>query len=208
MKRTITAVLFILILKFVSYSQELNLKFEKAPKFRFEPFETAIHGIRLTEEEFLLYRMITLYREENGLAAVPLSVSLTFVAQTHARDLRFNVKENNRCNLHSWSKKGPWSHCCYRPDHRKAACMWAKPRELTSYAGDGFEIAYFHSWDPTAEDAFRHWKNSPLHNPVLLNLDNWKKIPWKAMGIGIYEEYAVVWFGRETDPEGPPLFPE
>ena len=45
------------------------------------------------------------------------------------------------CNLHSWSDKGPWSACCYTPDHAQAQCMWDKPSELTNYPGNGYEIS-------------------------------------------------------------------
>ena len=43
------------------------------------------------------------------------------------------------------------------------------------------------------------WKKSTGHNQVIVNEGIWKKIMWNAIGIGIYKEYAVVWFGEIED---------
>src|SRR5688572_16243476 len=69
----------------------------------------------LSEEEQKLYNLIMEYRKSKNLPAIPLSAKLTKVAQTHARDLMDNYKFDlkNKCNPHSWSKKGKWSACCY-----------------------------------------------------------------------------------------------
>ena len=40
-----------------------------------------------SEEEMRLYNMLNEYRTANGLPAIPLSPSLTHVAQLHVRDL-------------------------------------------------------------------------------------------------------------------------
>ena len=193
----------------ILFSQEkgLRLKLEKAPKFKFIEFADQKDTISLSGEEMKLYLLINDYRQLANKPEIPLSKSLTYVAKLHAQDLKFNVKEGNRCNLHSWSKKGPWSACCYSPDHSKAGCMWNKPRELTTYPFNGYEIVYFHSWDPSAEDAFNHWIDSEIHRPVILNTDAWKDQDWQAIGIGIYQEYAVVWFGKKPDHEGSPRVP-
>lgn len=45
------------------------------------------------------------YRIEKGLAEIPLSKSLTFVAQTHVKDMELNPA-SGYCNMHSWSDKG------------------------------------------------------------------------------------------------------
>jgi hypothetical protein len=37
---------------------------------------------------------------------------------------------------------------------------------------------------------------------MMINRDIWKKLTWNACGIGVYGNYAVVWFGREKDPAG------
>jgi hypothetical protein len=35
---------------------------------------------------------------------------------------------------------------------------------------------------------------------VIVNSGTWARITWRAVGIGIYGSYAVVWFGEESDP--------
>ena len=157
--------------------------------------------ICLTSEEKKLYDMIMEYRESKGLERIPLSVKLTEVAQTHARDLADNYEfdPENKCNPHSWSKKGKWTSCCYTKDHKQASCMWAKPKEITGYPGNGFEIAYYSSSGANAKEGIEGWKISPGHNPLLINLGTWSKVKWKAIGMGIYKEYGVVWFGEVTD---------
>jgi hypothetical protein len=166
--------------------------------------------ICLTQTEVELFKLINEYRVEKGLPEVTLSSSLSFVARTHAKDQTENFKEGKRCNMHSWSNKGNWSACCYTPDHKKAKCMWDKPRELTNYQGDGFEISFFSTYDYSspadfAKDILDGWKKSPGHNDVIMNKKIWKDMKWKAIGIGIYGEYANVWFGSVPDKAGEPL---
>jgi uncharacterized protein YkwD len=43
------------------------------------------------------------------------------------------------------------------------------------------------------------WKGSPGHNAVILNEGIWSDSNWKAIGVGIYKGYAVIWFGEEPD---------
>ena len=155
----------------------------------------------LSGEEQRLYALIMEYRKSKGLDVIPISSKLTLVAQTHARDLAENYKFdfNNECNPHSWSKKGKWSPCCYTNDHKQAKCMWDKPKEISGYAGSGYEIAYYSSKGATAEEGLAGWKVSPGHNPVIVNDGIWKKVKWNAVGIGLYREYGVVWFGEVAD---------
>ncbi len=155
----------------------------------------------LTDEETKLYNLIMEYRKANGLPSIPISPSLTLVAQTHVKDLQQNHPDSEPCNMHSWSSKGNWTPCCYTPDHAHAQCMWNKPRELTLYKGNGYEIAHWSSYNVTAEDALENWKNSSGHNAVILNQDIWSNT-WNAIGIGINKNYAVVWFGNEKDKQG------
>ena len=159
----------------------------------------------LTKEEKKLYDLIMEYRRSKKLEPIPLSESLTLVAQTHARDLSENYKfdPSNRCNPHSWSTKGKWTSCCYTNDHKKASCMWKKPKEIAGYEGNGFEIAYYSSMGANAQEGIDGWKISPGHNPLLINSGTWEKVKWKAIGIGIYKEYGLVWFGEESDPKRP-----
>ena len=154
----------------------------------------------ISSEELKLYNLIMEYRKEKKLESIPLSSKLTLVAQTHARDLSENFDPlNKKCNLHSWSKKGKWESCCYTEDHKKAACMWNKPREIAGYKSDGFEISYFSSAGANAADGIAGWKVSPGHNQVRINDGTWKQVKWNAIGIGIYKEYGVVWFGALKD---------
>ena len=141
------------------------------------------------------------YRAQNGLSAVPCSPSLMVVADTHVHDLHENQPHTvANCNLHSWSDQGTWSACCYTADHAQAQCMWDKPRELTVYTGNGYENAAAGASSPSA--AINMWKNSSAHNAVMLNEGIWSSHPWKAVGAALYQGYAVLWFGEQTDPGG------
>jgi hypothetical protein len=126
------------------------------------------------------------------------------VAQIHAKDLAENHNAfEGPCNLHSWSKNGKWKSCCYTDDHKEAACMWSKPQEIAGYESNGYEISYYSGGGATAEEGIAGWKESPGHNQVIINEGIWKKIKWNAIGIGIYNEYCVVWFGELADTERP-----
>lgn len=167
---------------------------------------SACNSVQLTQEELNLYKLITNYRAANGLKAIPLSTCLTEVAHIHVRDLEDNHPDLEGCNMHSWSEKGKWQACCYTPDHAQKLCMWNKPKELTSYPGNGFEIAAQKSDSINAKDALALWKESKYHNEVILNKGVYTR-EWKAMGIGIYKNYSVVWFGHDIDTNGVPLKP-
>jgi hypothetical protein len=158
-----------------------------------------VSTLPISEEEKELHRLINEYRISRGLQEVPISPALTKVAQAHAKDLMYHYKQSNRCNMHSWSKQGPWTACCYRDNHKNAGCMWDKPKEIAGYESPGYEIAYWHSNAATAGQALEVWKKSPGHHAVLANLGTFKDANWQAMGIGIYKEYAVVWFGELPD---------
>jgi len=163
----------------------------------------------LDATEYQLAELINTYRAEKHLPAVELSVSLSYVARSHCHDLAETDVYSGKCNLHSWSDHGKWSACCYTPDHKQASCMWNKPRELTSYTGQGFEIAYFttssfDSPEEYAKEIFDSWKKSSGHNEVIINKGIWKDVEWKAMGIGIWNGYATVWFGEIIDTAGKP----
>ncbi len=152
-----------------------------------------------SSSEQRLYRLIMEYRKSRGLPSIPLSPNLSYVAKTHVRDLQAHPP-SGKCNFHSWSEDGPWSPCCYTDDHARAKCMWNKPRELTRYPGDGFEIASWNSALNNPEGALSGWRGSPLHNAVIVNSGMWARLQWRAVGIGIWGSYAVVWFGSEPDP--------
>lgn len=155
----------------------------------------------LNEEEAKLYRIINEYREQKKLDPIPYSAKLSMVAQVHAKDLADNYDFNpkNKCNPHSWSRKGKWSSCCYTNDHKVAQCMWDKPKEIAGYESPGYEIAYYSSAGANAEEGVAGWQKSPSHNPLLINSGMWKSVDWKGIGVGIYKEYAIVWFGQMED---------
>jgi uncharacterized protein YkwD len=161
-----------------------------------------ITEICLSGEERKLYDLMMEYRKSKGLESIPLSAKLTLVAQTHVRDLSenyvFNPK-NVTCNPHSWSGKGKWTSCCYTSDHKQKECMWNKPKEIAGYQGAGYEIAYYSSAGATAQEGLDGWKVSPAHNPLIINEGIWSKAKWNGIGIGIYKEYGVVWFGEVSD---------
>ena len=158
-------------------------------------------NICASAEEKKLYDLIMDYRKSKKLKSIPFSAKLTQVAQTHVRDLSENYSMSNSdvCNPHSWSDKGLWTSCCYTSDHKQAQCMWNKPREIAGYDGYGYEIAYYSSAGANAAEGLAGWKKSPGHNPLLINSGTWSNVEWKAIGIGIYKEYAVVWVGEQTD---------
>lgn len=158
-------------------------------------------AVCLNAEERKLYTLMMKYRKSKGLKSIPISAKLTQVAQTHARDLMTNYKFDfdNKCNPHSWSKKGKWTSCCYTNDHKQAKCMWDKPKEIAGYESSGYEIAYYSSKGATAEEGLEGWKKSPGHNPLIINEGMWAKANWKAIGIGFYGEYGIVWFGEAGD---------
>jgi len=155
---------------------------------------------KLTTEEKKLFTIINQYRKEKSLPPITLSPSLTLVAQTHVKDLEQNYIWGTACNLHSWSDKGKWTPVCYTPDHAQVALVWKKPRELSTYQGNGYEIAFGgeDNYVANANEALQSWKNSKFHNAVIINSDIWNE-KWNAIGIGIYGSYAVVWFGNEID---------
>ena len=145
------------------------------------------------------------YRKSKNLPEIPLSPSLSYVAQQHAIDLVQNDPTDNNCNAHSWSKKGKWKSCCYSKDHKNAKCMWLKPQEMTDYTGYGYEIVtrYLNNKDPNIKikpkEALDSWKGSYYHNIVIVNARSWKSLEWKAIGVGMYKGAAAVWFGEVED---------
>ena len=164
-------------------------------------------GDCLTPDEAELLELINQYRQSNGLLAAPWSKSLSMVGQWHVWDLVNNDPVGGQCNAHSWSDWGDlWTPVCYTSDHAQAQGMWDKPREITDnlYTGNGFEIAAWTSGSYLSPDAaLAAWQGSPGHNDVILNQGMWSSLsPWPAMGVGMLNGYAVVWFGDTTDPAG------
>jgi hypothetical protein len=159
-------------------------------------------------KEAELVKLFNDYRRSRGLPSVPYSKSLNQVARTHAEDLYLNRPEEGTdssgesCNLHSWSDKGQWTPICYTRDQQSAVKMWNKPREITHslYPGMGFEIAYWTSrTEVNPARALMLWQKSPKHNDVILEQGDWQRMHFKALGVGIYRNYAVIWVGTLPD---------
>lgn len=166
---------------------------------------TESHGpeLCLSPLEWQLFREVNIYRKNRGLPEIRLSAALTRVAQAHVADLTQFNPDTAQCNLHSWSGNGDWSPCCYTDDHARAKCMWDKPREISGYEGNGFEIAYWSSNGANDSDfartALEAWKSSAGHHAVILNAGRWGSMKWNAIGVGISGGYACVWFGTVPD---------
>jgi hypothetical protein len=164
--------------------------------------------VKIYGEEVKLYNMIMEYRKAHFLPVIPLSKSLTYVAQEHCKDLSANNSNTymaGTCNMHSWSESSKWGSCCYTPDHRFAKCMWDKPKEMTHYEDSGYEISFGTSSLANATMALQSWQGSAAHNQVILNEGMWKNANWNAIGIGIRNGFATVWFGQSIDKEGSPM---
>jgi len=154
--------------------------------------------------ELKLYKMINDYRKRYDLAPVPLSRSLCFVASSHVKDLYFNHPDDQSCNFHSWSDKGPWKPFCYPRDETKKNSVWDKPKEFTSYKGKGYEIVYWENNLVIIDSVITFWKSVDYFKGFLMNTGKWEGKSWNAIGIGIYENYACAWFGELADQDGPP----
>lgn len=175
-----------------SNSNELNNNYVSSTK----EDNSTINGF--TQKEVNLVKLINKYRTSKGLDNIDVSLDLMKVARIHVIDLQNNNPTNEICNLHSWSDKGNWSPCCYTGDHAKSDCMWNKPREISNYKGNGYEIAFASfGIEANPEDALVGWKNSSGHNSVIVNQDIWHNINWKSIGVGISNNYAVAWFGED-----------
>ena len=153
--------------------------------------------------------MVNEYRQSKGLKPLKVSKSLTFVARTHNNDQNKYYSESwkdNRgieANLHSWSNKGKWSPVMYTEDHKHQEGMWNKPKELTNFKVDGYEISAMSDFtrEDAASRALNIWKRSSGHNAVITGLKHWNTI--SVMGVSINGGYADIWFADETtDPAG------
>jgi uncharacterized protein YkwD len=149
-------------------------------------------GDGLESEESKLYQLVNQYRIQNGLPQIPLSKSLTLVANRYARDLAENI---------GFLTHG-WSDCLYDPNNSNTwHCMWTAPQRLgTEYPGRGYENGHGSlQGNVTAVSALESWKKSTLHNAIILNQGMWRNNHWKALGIGIHKGFGMLWFGEEAD---------
>jgi len=170
-----------------------------------KPSYTIPANFRVSEEEMRLYRMINDYRRRYDLPSIPLSLSLSYVASAHVKDLFFHHPDQEPCNFHSWSDKGPWKAFCYPRDENKKNSVWDKPKEFTPYKDKGYEIVYWENNQVDIDSIINFWRSVNYFNSFLTNTGKWQGTKWEAIGIGIYENYACAWFGQVPDPSGPPL---
>jgi hypothetical protein len=162
-------------------------------------------GYCLTDDEHRLAGLINAHRQAGGLKEIPLSASLCHVARTHVIDLYTNHPDTGICSLNSWSDKGSWTACCHNRYIPKEVCIRNKPSELTNYTGEGYELAYSEVFDAVPDTVFRFWKKIDEANDFLLNKKAWEKKSWRAMGVGMYKNYAVIWMGQRSDPLPAPV---
>lgn len=79
--------------------------------------------------------------------------------------------------------------------------MQEKPHELTDYQGKGYEIIYWENKDATADNAFDQWRTISVSRSLMTNFKKWEDFSWKAIGVAIEKNFAIVWFGEEMDSE-------
>jgi hypothetical protein len=166
----------------------------------------------LNQDEELMAQLVNDYREANFLTEIPLSQTLTLVAQWHLADHDYATEVTGEygsdpsCSQHSWYgiPGAPYTSCCYTGDPADYACMWDKPREISGnvYTENGFELAAFGYAD--VEAALQAWQNSPPHNDMILNQGMWSSFVWRAMGMGVSSDRYFVWFSTLEDPAGSP----
>jgi len=155
--------------------------------------DTIINGI--TQDETILFNMINDMRRQNNLSSIPLSTDLCKVAQTHIADLIKTRPQDKGCSLHSWSGSGKWTSCCNTKEVFGIQCMKSKPREITGYLGDGYELIYYGEDKATPAEAFELWKQVDASSDMILSRSKWKDYHWKFLGVGIQDGYAILWLG-------------
>ncbi|HPE43182.1 MAG TPA: SPOR domain-containing protein [Bacteroidales bacterium] len=158
----------------------------------------------LSQAEFRLAELINNFRKENRKPVLPLSSALSFVAQTHLKDLQENHPDTSICLTASWSDKGSWTACCYNKYIVNQECMWSKPKELTSYPFRGYELSYFQEEIITVDSVFKLWLKSEETIDMLLTTGSQSAKRWETMGLGVSENYISVWFGQRADAAGKP----
>ncbi|MFZ4546633.1 MAG: hypothetical protein ACOYN4_04330 [Bacteroidales bacterium] len=153
----------------------------------------------VSQDETILYNMINDMRQQNKLSVIPLSEALSIVAHTHLNDLIANKPQEKGCSIQGWSKSDKWTACCNTKDAAGIKCMTSKPKEITGYNGNGYELAYWGEEKATPTDAATMWQQANASTDMILGRGRWKGFQWKAIGVGIKDGYAVLWLGDKTD---------
>jgi hypothetical protein len=154
----------------------------------------------LNPEEVKLMKFITQFRLSQNLKPISLSSSLTTIAKIHLKDLEENLPTPG-CSYHSWSNRGQWLPCCHTNNLISMECSFLKPKELTDYKENGFELIYFEHEEniSVSERSLKFWKQNPEFNDFLSNKNEWKNMNWKAMGIAVSKRFGIIWLGTEKD---------
>ncbi len=155
----------------------------------------------ITEDEYALFKDINEFRKSNFLNPVPLSKSLSYVARQNVNDLNLNKPFNSDCNFHSWSEGGKFEGCCFRKKNPDFSCVRNKPKELTKYKGEGYELVYWENGQAFSDAAMDEWKTITPSKDIILNRANWNDLSWNAMGVAIEGNFALLWFGIVKDTE-------
>lgn len=153
----------------------------------------------ISSEEYQLYQLINDYRKAFALPEVVLSRSLSYVAIAHVRDLAANFNPDTTCNMHSWSDKGRWKPICFPSEQSRKNNVHLKAKEIIGYPKEAYEITYWSNVENSPQQILSFWRENKASTNMLLNREKWEGVSWKAMGIGIEDGYAVVWFGEGID---------
>ena len=157
-------------------------------------------NFKISQRSKLLFDKINEYRSKNGLDKVPLSTSLCWVAYLHNEDLlRYNA-DTADCFLSSWSDGPLWKGACINKKSKNIKYSRNKPKELTNYPAQGYELSYWQNTEPNIESVLTDWSSDKISNDILLNQGAWKNHEWNAIGISTIKNYVLVWFGTAVDP--------
>jgi uncharacterized protein YkwD len=144
-------------------------------------------GDEISNLETELFNLINRYRAEHKLPEIPTSDSVCLIANRHVLDLNKNLG----VLTHSWSD------CEYDPkDQKTYGCILNAPKKFFPATTDiGFENVYYTSSRRVIPaDALEAWKKSPLHNSVILNLNQFRDYPWKEGCVSVEGSFAALWF--------------
>lgn len=161
-------------------------------------------GFCMNQDEKELAEAINKIRVKHGKSPIKLSLALTYVAETHVNDLEVNHPDTSVCNLSSWSNKGKWTPVCFNPYVVDRKAMWDKPRELTPYPYNGYELAGYMEGGIIVDSLAELWDTLGESLDMITTEGRWNNKKWEAMGVGISGNYASVWFGQREDNEGTP----
>jgi hypothetical protein len=156
-------------------------------------------AIEVSQDEIILYNMINDMRRQGKMQPIPLSSDLCIVAHTHIEDLiKWKPQEKGR-SLQSWSNSGNWTSCDDPKDPSGIKCMKSKPKEITGYPGNGYELIFWGEDKATPADAADLWQQVEASSDMILCRGKWKGFQWKALGVGLKDGYAVLWLGDKID---------